>query len=388
MKLIAVATPHGMKCFQINGSGSVIMVLLTDLKKEYLSISDELNSNIQRVLNSGFYVLGEEVKKFEEDFSKYIGTNHAVGVNSGSDAIFLALKSVGIGKGDEVITVSHTFTSTVDAIIRNGAKPVFVDINLETYCIDVSKIEENITKKTKAILPVHLYGHPADMDPICKLKEEYGLYVIEDACQAHGAEYKGKKIGSIGDLGCFSFYPTKNLGAYGDGGAIVTDNEEFNEKLMQMRNYGQSKKYHHDFVGVNSRLDELQAVILRTKLKHLDEWIKSRRKNAEIYSELLKDSNLVLPVEKPFAKHVYHLYVVRSEKRDHIRKKLWENQIQAQIHYPVPVHRQNAYSNLNNYFSLPVTDRICDKILSLPLHPWMDYKDILKVTDCLRDIDE
>lgn len=361
------------------------MVLLTDLKKEYLSISKELNSNIQKVLNSGFYVLGEEVKKFEEDFSKYIGTSHAVGVNSGSDALFLAVKSAGIGRGDEVITVSHTFTSTVDAIVRNGAKPVFIDINPETYCIDVSKIEEKITKKTKAILPVHLYGHPADMDPICKLKEEYGLYIIEDACQAHGAEYKGKKAGSIGDMACFSFYPTKNLGAYGDGGAVVTDNEELNEKLTQMRNYGQSEKYHHEFVGVNSRLDELQAVILRTKLKHLDMWIESRRKNAGIYNELLQDTNLVLPVEKPFSKHAYHLYVIRGNKRGYLRKKLWENRIQAQIHYPVPVHRQNAYLNLNN-FSLPVTDDICNEILSLPLHPWMDYKDILKVTNCLRDI--
>jgi dTDP-4-amino-4,6-dideoxygalactose transaminase len=364
------------------------MVLLTDLKKEYLSISEELNSNIQRVLNSGFYVLGEQVKKFEEEFSSYIGTGHAVGVNSGSDALFLAMRSIGIGKGDEVITVSHTFTSTVDAIVRNGAKPVFVDIDPYTYCIDVSKIEEKITKKTKAILPVHLYGHPADMDPICKLKEDYGLYVIEDACQAHGAEYKGKKAGSIGDMGCFSFYPTKNLGAYGDGGAIVTDNEEINETLMQMRNYGQSEKYHYDFVGVNSRLDELQAVILQTKLKYLDKWIESRRKNALMYTELLRDSDLTAPAEKKFAKHAYHLYVIRSKNRDYLIKKLLENDIQSQIHYPVPVHKQKAYSSLNNNSSLKMTDKICNEILSLPLHPWISHEEILKVTDCLRDINE
>lgn len=361
------------------------MVLLTDLKKEYLSISEELNINIQRVLSSGFYILGEEVEKFEDDFSSYIGTDHAVSVNSGSDALFLAIRSAGIGKGDEVITVAHTFTSTADAIVRNGAKPVFVDIDSDTYCMDTSKVEERITEKTKAILPVHLYGHPVDMDPICRLKEDYGLYIIEDACQAHGAEYKGKKVGSIGDMGCFSFYPTKNLGAYGDGGAVVTDNEELNEKLTQMRNYGQSKKYHHDFVGFNSRLDELQAVILRTKLKHLDNWIESRRKNAQIYTELLQDSDLVVPVEKPFAKHVYHLYVIRSKKRGHLRKKLWENQIQAQIHYPIPVHKQNAYSNLNDDVNLSVTDKICNEILSLPLHPWIDYEEVLKVTNCLRD---
>ena len=360
------------------------MVLLTDLKKEYLSISEELNRNIRRVLNSGFYILGEEVKKFEENFSKYTGTDYAVGVNSGSDALFLALKSMGVGKGDEVITVSHTFISTVDAISRSGAKPVFVDINHDTYCMDVSKIEEKITEKTKAILPVHLYGHPADMDPICKLKEDYGLYVIEDACQAHGAEYNGKKAGSIGDMGCFSFYPTKNLGAYGDGGAVVTDNEEIKEKLIQMRNYGQSEKYHHDFVGVNSRLDELQAVILQTKLKHLDKWIERRRKNAEIYRRLLQDSDVILPVEKRFAKHAYHLYVIRSKNRDYLKKKLLQNDINAQIHYPIPVHKQKAYLNFND-FKLDTTDKICNEILSLPLHPWMDYEEILKVTDCLRE---
>ena len=360
------------------------MVLLTDLKKEYISISEELNRNIRRVLNSGFYILGEEVKKFEENFSRYTGTNHAVGVNSGSDALFLALKSIGVGKGDEVITVSHTFISTVDAISRSGAKPVFVDINPDTYCMDVSKIEEKITEKTKAILPVHLYGHPADMDTICKLKEDYGLYVIEDACQAHGAEYNGKKAGSIGDMGCFSFYPTKNLGAYGDGGAVVTDNEEIKEKLIQMRNYGQSEKYHHDFVGVNSRLDELQAVILQTKLKHLDKWIERRRKNAEIYSRLLQDSDVILPVEKRFAKHAYHLYVIRSKNRDHLKKKLIQNDINAQIHYPIPVHKQKAYLNFND-FKLETTDQICSEILSLPLHPWMDYEEILKVTNCLKE---
>jgi len=359
------------------------MVLFADLKKEYLSISEELNFNIQRVLNSGFYVLGEEVKKFEEDFSKYTGTNYAVGVNSGSDALFLALKSIGIGKGDEVITVSHTFISTVDAIIRSGAKPVFVDITQDTYCMDVSKIEEKITEKTKAILPVHLYGHPADMDPICKLKEDYGLHVIEDACQAHGAEYNGKKAGSMGDMGCFSFYPTKNLGAYGDGGAVVTDNEEIKEKLIQMRNYGQSEKYHHDFVGVNSRLDELQAVILQTKLKHLEGWIESRRKNAEIYTELLQGSDIITPVENRFAKHAYHLYVVRSKNRDYLKKKLLQNDIRPQIHYPIPVHKQKAYLNFND-FKIETTDKICNEILSLPLHPWMSYEEILKVTDCLK----
>ena len=361
------------------------MVLLIDLQKEYQSISEELNYNLQKVLNSGVYVLGEEVKKFENAFSNYLGVNHTVSVNSGSDALFLAIKSLGIGNGDEVITVSHTFNSTVDAIVRTGAKPIFVDINPETYCIDVEKIQGKLTPKTKAILLVHLYGHPADMDQILELKDEHHLYIIEDACQAHGAEYKGEKVGTIGDLGCFSFYPTKNLGAYGDGGAIVTNNRELMEKLTWLRNYGQSQKYHHDFLGINSRLDELQASILRTKLKYLDQWIGCRRKNARIYNELLQNSDIITPVERPFSKHVYHLYVIQSKKRDQLKNKLESHQIQTQIHYPIPVHQQKPYLHINGSCKLPVTERISHEILSLPLHPWMNYEDISKVTDCLGD---
>ena len=362
------------------------MVLLIDLQKEYQSISEEVNHNLQKVLDSGVYVLGEEVDKFEKAFSKYLDVNHTISVNSGSDALFLAIKSLGIGEGDEVITVAHTFNSTVDAIVRTGAKPVFVDIDPETYCIDTHKIRNKITPNTKAILPVHLYGHPADMDEIIQLKKEYGLYIIEDACQAHGAEYKNKKTGTIGDLGCFSFYPTKNLGAYGDGGAIVTDNNELMEKLTWLRNYGQSQKYHHDFLGINSRLDELQASILRTKLKYLDQWIESRRKNAHIYTELLQDAGLTLPIENEFSKHVYHLYVIRSEQREHLQSKLKKQDIQTQIHYPIPVHQQKPYLQINNNWHLPVTERISKEILSLPLHPWMNYEDIVQVTDSVRGL--
>ena len=243
------------------------MIPLVNLKKEYELFSAEINQKIKMVLKKGLFILDEEVKKFEDEFSNYIGTKHAISVNSGSDALFLAIKSLKIGKGDEVITVPHTFISTADSILRNGATPIFVDIEPDTYCMDVSKLEERLTDKTKAILPVHLYGHPAEMDPIYELAQEYNLFLVEDACQAHGAEYKGVKVGSLGDLGCFSFYPTKNLGAYGDGGILVTNNDDLAEKLRKLRNYGQPKKYFHDFVGFNSRLDEIQASILRVKLK-------------------------------------------------------------------------------------------------------------------------
>jgi len=360
------------------------MIPFIDLKREYAEICEELTQAVQRVLKSGWFILGEEVKKFEEEFSKYIGVKYGVGVNSGSDALFLALKALGIGKGDEVITVSHTFISTVDAIVRNGAKPVFVDIEPDTYCIDATKIEEAITNKTKAILPVHLYGHPADMDQIMEIAKKYNLFVIEDACQAHGAEYKGKKVGSIGDLGCFSFYPIKNLGAYGDGGMIVTNNEEIAEKLKMLRNYGQSEKYHHDFVGVNSRLDEIQAAILRVKLKHLDEWNERRRKVAKLYNELLEDSEIVTPIEKEYAKHVYHLYVVRCKDRDVLQQQLLKNGIQTQIHYPIPIHKQKAYLNLGFNFYLSVTEEICNEILSLPMHPWLNNEEVLSITEVIK----
>lgn len=360
------------------------MIPFANLKREYAEIREEITQAIYRVLESGQFISGEEVEKFEEEFSRYVGVKYGIGVNSGSDALFLALKALGIGNGDEVITVSHTFISTVDAIVRNGAKPVFVDIEPDTYCMDVTKIEEKITDKTRAILPVHLYGHPANMDPIMELAEKYNLYVIEDACQAHGAEYKDKKVGSIGDIGCFSFYPTKNLGAYGDGGIVVTNSKELAEKLRMLRNYGQPRKYYHDFIGVNSRLDEIQAAILRVKLKHLDEWNERRRNIARLYNEFLEDSEMVIPIEKEYAKHVYHLYVVRHKDRDIIQKWLQENGIQTQIHYPIPVHKQKAYLNLGYNTYLPVTEKICNEILSLPMHPWLNEDEVSNVAEVIK----
>jgi len=361
------------------------MIPFIDLKREYAEMKVEIDGAIQKVLNRQWFILGEEVKRFEEEFSKYIGTKYGIGVNSGSDALYIAIKSLEIGSGDEVITVSHTFVSTVDAIIRNGAKPVFVDIDLETYTMDVTQIEDKITEKTKAIIPVHLYGHPVNMDPIMEIAKKYKLFIIEDACQAHGAEYKGKKVGSIGHIGCFSFYPSKNLGAYGNGGMLVTNNEELSKKLSMSRNYGQSQKYYHDFIGINSRLDEIQATVLRVKLKYLDEWNKKRRSVTKLYNELLKDSDVILPIEKNYARHVYHLYVIRSKNRDKLREYLLEKGIQSQIHYPVPVHKQKAYLDLGIKIHLPVTENISNQILSLPMFPGIKDKEIKYITHIIRE---
>jgi len=361
------------------------MIPFINLKEEYKVLSKELNPKIHGILKNGFFILGEEVRKFEEEFSNYLGTKYGVSVNSGSDALFLAIRSLGIGIGDEVITVSHTFISSVDAIVRNGAKPVFVDIQYDTYCMDVSEIEKKVTKKTKAILVVHLYGNPADMDPIYKLAEKLDIFLIEDACQAHGAEYKGIKVGGIGDIGCFSFYPTKNLGAYGDGGMIVTDDSELAERLKQLRNYGQPKKYYHNFIGFNSRLDELQASILRVKLRYLDDWNERRKKIAEIYNKHLQNSNLILPVEKKYSKYVYHLYVIRSRNRDFLKNELFKRGIQTQINYPIPVHKQKAYLNSFRKVKLPVTEEICSEILSLPLHPFLKDHEVIYIAEMIEN---
>lgn len=361
------------------------MIPFTNLKREYLSLSEELNQKILNILQSGFYILGDEVKKFEEDFSRVVGSRYAVSVNSGSDALFMALNSLDIGGGDEVITVSHTFISTVDAIVRNGAKPVFVDINPETYVMDVSRVEEKITEKTKAILVVHLYGHPVDMKPLLRLAKIHGLFLIEDACQAHGAKYKNRMVGSIGDVGCFSFYPTKNLGAFGDGGMITTSHPELAGKLNWLRSYGQTRKNHHNYIGFNSRLDEIQASILGVKLENLEIWNLRRRDIARLYNQLLKDSDLILPVEGKNCEHVYHLYVIRSENRDHLKKELLNRGIQTQIHYPIPVHRQKAYLDQFAKVKLPVCEEICREILSLPMYPSLSDEEVIHVTEMIED---
>jgi dTDP-4-amino-4,6-dideoxygalactose transaminase len=357
------------------------MIKSVDLQGEFAEISEQIRDAIDRVLRSGWFILGAESEAFEKEFAGYVGAEYAIAVDSGSDALYLALMALDIGEGDEVITVSHTFISTVDAVVRNRARPVFVDIDAETYCMDVSQIESRISDRTKAILPVHLYGHPAQMDEITDIAGKYGLAVVEDASQAHGAKYKNRKVGGLTTAGCFSFYPSKNLGAYGDGGIVVTNSGQLAEKLRLIRNYGQAKKYHHELVGVNSRLDEIQAAILRVKLGHLDAWNRRRRELASLYNELLADSPVIGPVEKEYAKHVYHQYVIRSRRRDSLQRHLQENQIHTLIHYPIGVHRQKAYENLAGDASLPVTDEICRQILSLPAHPTLNEEQVCKVAE-------
>ena len=360
------------------------MIDFAGLKQQHDAISEEIEQAVSRVFKSGWFILGQELDFFEKEFSDYIGTKYGIGVNSGSDALLLVLKALKISHNDEVLTVSHTFISSVDSIIRNGAKPVFIDIESETFCIDTKQIEQKITPKTKAILPVHLYGQPVNMDSIMEIAKKHNLYVIEDACQAHGAKYREKRVGSIGDIGCFSFYPAKNLGAYGDGGMITTNNPELAEKLKMLRNYGQPKKYEHDFIGINSRLDEIQAACLRVKLKYLDKWNQNRNDIASLYNKLLKDVPIITPEVIEFAEHVYHLYVIRYGQRDSLQAKLSSKNIHTQIHYPIPVHKQKAYQELGFDMTLPVTERICKEILSLPMHPFLKEEDVHDIVEAIK----
>ena len=359
------------------------------LKKQYEEIKDEIKGPMEKVMILGGFILGEDVKLFEQEFADYCGMKHGIGVNSGTDALFLACLACGIGKGDEVIVMPYTYIATILAISMTGARPVFVDIDEKTYNIDVSKIEKAITKKTKAILPVHLYGHPADMDSIMAIARKHKLKVIEDCAQAHGALYKDKKIGSFGDASCFSFYPTKNLGAFGDGGMVLTNSEEIKARLLLLRDYGRKGRYEHVEKGYNSRLDTLQAAILRVKLRHLDEWDEKRRHNAHLYTKLFKENNidLVLPYEADYAKHVYHLYPVRVKDRKSVMEKLAEKGIRTLIHYPIPIHLQEAYKDLGHKKGdFPVSEKCCEEILSLPMYPELPEEEIRYVVASFREI--
>jgi len=364
------------------------MIPFVDLKAQYNSIKEEIDEAIQNVLNNTSFIMGEELKKFEKEFAQFCDIKYAMGVANGSDALILALKVCGIGEGDEVITVPHTFIATAEAISNVGGKVVFIDIEPKTYTIDISKIEEKINERTKAIIPVHLYGQPADMDPIMGLAKTYNLKVIEDAAQAHGSEYKGKKVGSIGDVACFSFYPGKNLGAYGDAGIVVTNNEGITKGIKLLRNHGRiTKKYEHDIEGYSSRLDNLQAAILRIKLKYLNKWNDMRRKNAKKYNELLNNINgIITPYEADYAKHVYHLYVIRTGKgRDKLREELKSNGVATGIHYPIPLHLQPAYSYLGyKRGDFPITEKASQEILSLPMFAELSDKQIDKIINLIN----
>lgn len=358
---------------------------MNDFRLQYYSIKEEIDKAISGVLESGWYILGENVRAFEKEFANYCGAKYAIGVGNGLEALQLAMLAYGIRKGNEVITVANTAVATVLAISSVGAKPVFVDIDPETYGMDISKISNAITRRTKAILPVHLFGHPVDMDPLLDAAIVNNLIVIEDACQAHGAEYKGKKVGTLGNAGCFSFYPTKNLGAIGDGGMIITNDEEIADKLYSLRNYGQKTRYFHPMKGLNSRLDEIQAALLRVKLRYLDKWNEERREHARLYGSLLEETSVVCPIEKNYAKHACHLYVIRTNKRDALKQFLDTNHIVTLIHYPVPVHLQKAYDYLGvSRGKLPLTEQIADEILTLPLFPELRTDQIEEVAKSIQ----
>lgn len=361
------------------------MIPILELKRQYQSIKSEIDEAVAAVLESGWFVLGKQLEAFEQEFAAYCGTAFAVGVGSGVEAIHLALLACGIGPGDEVITVAHTAVPTALGISFAGATPVFVDTLPDTYLMDVDQVADKITDCTRAILPVHLYGLPADMDPLLELGRSRGIAVIEDAAQAHGASYKQKKAGAIGDVGCFSFYPSKNLGAFGEAGMVTTDDEAVAETVRMLRNYGQEDRYHHKYKGYNSRLDEMQAAILRVKLKHLDEWSRRRREIAGSYNEGLGLSSVITPVDRVGREHVYHLYVVRSTQRDALREHLKEQDVGTQIHYPIPVHLQEAYADLGlGEGALPVTERAANEILSLPIYPELTADEVGQVIEAVN----
>ncbi len=368
-------------------SADIMMILCSNPKAQYLSYKSEIDAAVSRVLNSGWYILGEEVKKFEEEFAGYIGVAKGVGVASGTEALHLALLAYGVGSGDEVITVSHSAVATTTAICLSGAFPRFVDIEPQFYTIDPEKIVSAIKPNTKAIIPVHIYGHPADMDPILEIAKKHNLLVIEDCAQAHGAMYKGMRVGSLGDVGCFSFYPTKNLGAIGDGGMIVTDNTALAEKAKLLREYGWVERNVSSYKGLNSRLDEIQAAILRAKLKHLDKDNLLRKHLADIYSSELKNTSLMLPLLRKETSHVYHLFVIRSKKRDILFSFLREKSIGVSIHYPVPIHLQPAYSHFGNRELLPETEKVTKEILSLPIFPELKTSEVKQITHAIKEFE-
>lgn len=351
---------------------------LVDLKRQYQAIKDEIDKAIRDVIDKCAFIKGPIVKEFENNFANFCKAKYCVGVSNGTDAVSLALDACGIKQGDEVITAANTFIATIDPALIKGIKVKLVDIDKDTYLLDVNKLEENITKNTKAIIPVHLYGQMADMKPLMELAEKHELKIIEDAAQSHGAEQHGKR-GVIGDVATYSFFPAKNLGAYGDAGAVVTDNEEIAEKLEMLRDHGRKigEKYDSAILGYNHRLDGLQAAILNVKLKYLEGWTENRIKNAAYYGEFLKGSDVVAPVVKEYNRHVYHLYVIRTKKRDELQKYLKEKGVSSGIHYPVPSHLQQAFKYLNLHEgSFPLTEQYSKEILSLPMFPELTKEEI------------
>jgi len=374
------------------------MIPFVDLQAQYRTIKREVDEAIGRVVESAAFILGREVEAFEAAFAEYLGARFCVGVNSGTAAIQLAVTACGVGAGDEVIVPANTFFATAEAVSTAGATPVFVDADPISYTIDPARIEAAITKRTRAIIPVHLYGQAADLDAVFEIAARHNLSVIEDAAQAHGSLYKGRRVGALGRANCFSFYPGKNLGAYGEGGAVVTDDAEVARRVRLLRDHGSEQKYRHDIVGYNFRLEGLQGAVLNVKLKHLDGWNDLRRAHAARYGELLSgaatgerggDDNgsgaLTLPRELPYARHVYHLYVIQTEARDALQKHLAASGVQTGIHYPVPVHLQPAYASLGHRAGdFPEAERQAARVLSLPMFPELTGAQIERVAEAVR----
>jgi len=366
---------------------SPIKVPYLDLKAQYQSIKPEIDAAIARVLDSCQFVLGAEVADFEQEFAAYCGTAECIALNSGTSALHLALLAAGVGPGDEVITVPFTFVASVAAVTYAGARPVLVDIDPQSFTMDPAAIESAITPRTKAILPVHLYGQAADMDPIMEVARRRGLVVIEDAAQAHGAKYKGRPVGSIGDMTCFSFYPVKNLGAYGEGGAVTTSNAEYARTIRMLRDWGQDRKYHHVLRGFNYRMEGFQGAILRVKLRHLERWTQARRAAASKYNQLLADCDVERPTEMPWASHVYHVYTLRTDDRDGLQAALHAEGIQTAVHYALPAHLQPAYADLGySGGAFPQSEKAAGEVLSLPLYPEMTDTQIQRVSQALTSL--
>jgi dTDP-4-amino-4,6-dideoxygalactose transaminase len=361
------------------------MILCSNPRAQYVAHREEINAALQQVLDGGMYILGEQTRTFEREFAQYIGVSEAIGVGSGTEALHLALRSCGIGAGDEVITVSHTAVATVAAIELCGATPVLVDIEPDTYTLDASKILPVLSGRTKAIIPVHLYGQAVDLSSILEIARRHGLKVIEDCAQAHGALYQGRRVGAWGDIACFSFYPTKNLGAIGDGGMIATQDSQLAEQARLLREYGWAQRYISSIPGCNSRLDELQAAVLRIKLRYLDADNRSRTQLAAVYENGLWSCDLILPKVRPEAIHVYHQYVIRSIRRDALQAHLKANNVHALIHYPVPVHLQPAYvGRLPGSDSLPETEKAARQVLSLPIYPELSAGEVQSVIQAIH----
>src|SRR5947199_980734 len=359
-----------------------------DLKAHHAPLIDQFDRAIRQVIESSAFAGGPFVERFEKEFAAYCGSKYAIGVGNGTDALWLALLALGIGEGDEVITVPNTFFATVEAITYCRAQPVFVDVHQDTFTLDPAELESSLTERTKAIIPVHLFGQPADMDPILEFARAYGLFVIEDAAQAHGAEYKGRKAGTMGDAGCFSFYPGKNLGAFGEAGAVVTNDPELRKQIQVLRDHGQPRKYCHTSMGWNCRMDGIQAAVLSIKLRYLDEANLLRRKHALEYNQAFAGiDDVATPFEAEYARHVYHVYAIRVQERDEVRRHLAEKEIGCAVHYPIPIHLQEACRNLGyTAGAFPVAENLAEEFLSLPMFPELTEEQIEYVARCVSEV--